>query len=101
MKIITFQDETYPKHLKQIYDYPKVLFVEGNSEILKEEGIAIIGCRNSTKYGEKTAMKLAYDLSINNKVIISGLARGIDTAAHIGCLHAKGKTIAVLRKRNR
>jgi len=96
MEIITFKDERYPKHLKQIYDYPKVLFVEGNTEILKEEGFAIIGCRNSSKYGEKTAMKLAYDLSLNNKIIISGLARGIDTAAHIGCLQARGKTIAVL-----
>lgn len=96
MEIITHNDKKYPSHLKQIYDYPKTLFVEGNSNILKEEGFAIIGCRNSSYYGEKVAMKLAYELSLNNKIIISGLARGIDSCAHIGCLKAKGKTIAVL-----
>ena len=96
MEIITHNDKKYPSHLKQIYDYPKILFVEGNSKILKEEGFAIIGCRNSSYYGEKGAMKLAYELSLNNKIIISGLARGIDSCAHIGCLKAKGKTIAVL-----
>ena len=98
MEIITCNDKRYPENLKQIYDYPKTLYVEGNTKILKQEGYSIIGCRSCSKYGQKNAMKLAYDLSANNKIIISGLARGIDTAAHIGCLQAKGKTIAVLRK---
>ena len=98
MEIITFKDERYPESLKQIYDYPKTLYVEGNTQILNQEAYAIIGCRNCSRYGQKTAMQLAYDLSLQNKIIISGLARGIDTAAHLGCLQAKGKTIAVLRK---
>ena len=101
MKIITIKDNDYPESLKQIYDYPKTLYVEGNTQILNQEAYAIIGCRDCSRYGQKTAMKLAYELSKSNKIIISGLARGIDTAAHIGCLQAKGKTIAVLRKRVR
>lgn len=96
MEIITFKDKRYPNNLKQIYNFPKFIFAEGNTDILKEEGFAIIGCRDCSMYGKKMAIKMAYELSLNNKIIVSGLARGIDSWAHIGCIKAKGKTIAVL-----
>lgn len=96
IEILTIDDRTYPKQLKQIYDPPKILYVKGNKEILNNVGIAIVGCRNSTKYGELIAKNLGYYLAKNNVNVISGLARGIDSFAHIGAIYAKGKTIAVL-----
>ena len=99
MKIIKLGDKEYPQSLLNIYDPPKQLYVLGNEDILKEFGIAIVGSRNCTKYGEQTAKSLAYNLAKNNITVISGMARGIDSAAHTGCILGKGKTIAVLRKR--
>ena len=95
--VITIYDKEYPQKLKQIYDPPVVIFVKGNKNILNEKSLSIVGCRNCTKYGEKVARKLAYELSLNNINIISGLAKGIDSFAHIGAIDAKGKTIAVVR----
>ncbi|MDO5556522.1 MAG: DNA-processing protein DprA [Clostridia bacterium] len=94
--IITIYDNEYPYNLKQIYDPPIVLYTKGNKQILKQKGLAIIGCRLCTTYGKNIAKKLAYNLSLNNINIISGLAKGIDSFAHIGALQAKGKTIAVV-----
>lgn len=68
----------------------------GNKEILNRNSIAIVGSRDCTKYGVKIAEKLAYNLAKQNIIIVSGLARGIDTHSHIGCLKAGGKTIAVV-----
>lgn len=96
IEILTIYDKEYPKKLKEIYDPPAVLYIKGNKEILKEKAIAIVGCRLCTKYGEVVAKKIAYDLSISNINIISGLARGIDTYSHIGCLNGNAKTIAVV-----
>lgn len=96
ISIITIKDKYYPDKLKVIYDPPVVLYVKGNKKILNNKSIAIVGCRKSTKYGENIANKLAYNLSLNNINVISGLARGIDSYAHIGALKAKGKTIAVV-----
>lgn len=93
---ITINDKCYPKQLKQIYDVPKKIYVKGNKEILSKTGIAIVGCRDNTKYGELIAKNLAYNLAKNGVNIISGLAKGIDSFAHIGAIYAKGKTIAVL-----
>lgn len=93
---ITINDRCYPEQLKQIYDAPKKLYVRGNKETLEGFGIAIVGCRDNTKYGEVIAKNLAYNLSKNGVNIISGLAKGIDSFAHIGAIYAKGKTIAVL-----
>ena len=95
-ELITINDRCYPKQLRQIYDAPKRLYVRGNKEILGNFGIAIVGCRDNTKYGELIAKNLAYNLAKNGVNIISGLAKGIDSFAHIGSLYAKGKTIAVL-----
>ena len=94
--IITIYDNEYPKKLKSIYDSPIILYYKGNKNLLNEFGIAIIGCRNCTKYGEITAKKISYSLSKKNINIISGLARGIDTFSHMGSLKAQGKTIAVV-----
>ncbi|MBQ2917488.1 MAG: DNA-processing protein DprA [Clostridia bacterium] len=96
IEIITIKDKEYPDKLKVIYDPPIVLYVKGNKNILNDNAVAVVGCRLSSKYGENTAKKLAYNLSLNNINIISGLAKGIDSFAHKGSLAARGKTIAVV-----
>ena len=96
IEIITIKDKEYPDKLKVIYDPPVVLYVKGNKNILNEKSMAIVGCRQCTKYGENVAKKLSYNLSLNNINVISGLAKGIDSFAHKGSLLAKGKTIAVV-----
>ena len=96
IETITIKDKNYPDKLKVIYDPPIVLYIKGNSNILNENSMAIVGCRLCTKYGANIAKKLAYNLSLNNINVISGLARGIDSFAHKGSLLGKGKTIAVV-----
>lgn len=96
INIIPISSKKYPKKLKQIEDAPLWLYIKGNVEILNQFSLAIIGCRKSSKYGENIAEKLAYRLSKMNINIISGLAKGIDSKAHIGVIRAKEKTIAVL-----
>ena len=96
IQTITINDRSYPEQLKEIYDAPKVLYVIGNKEILGNTGIAIVGCRDNTKYGELIAKNLGYNLAKNNINVISGLAKGIDSFGHIGAIYARGKTIAVL-----
>lgn len=96
MKIIKLGDSEYPQSLLDIYDPPKQLYVLGDDKILNEFGIAIVGSRNCTKYGEQTAKSLSYNLAKYNINVISGMARGIDSAAHTGCIIGNGKTIAVL-----
>lgn len=96
IEIVNVYDRSYPDKLKVIYDPPIVLYVKGNKNILNEKAMAIVGCRLCTKYGENIAKKLAYNLSCNNINVISGLARGIDSFAHQGCLMSYGKTIAVV-----
>ena len=94
--IININDQEYPKQLKNIYDYPISLYIKGNSKILNNKSIAIIGCRKASEYGIKSAQYFAYNLARNNINIVSGLARGIDSYAHRGAINAKGKTIAVV-----
>ncbi len=94
--IITIKDNIYPEKLKQIYSPPTVIYIKGNKEILNEKSIAIIGCRDCSTYGKNAAREIAYELSNKGINIISGLAKGIDSFAHIGAVQAKGKTIAVL-----
>ena len=96
INILTILDENYPEKLKQIYDSPVILYVKGNTALLDNEGIAIVGSRNCSEYGRKVAQEISYKLALNNKCIISGLARGIDKYAHIGALTAKGKTLGVI-----
>lgn len=94
--IVTIYDKEYPNKLRNIYDPPVTLFAKGNVDILNDNSIAIVGCRECSAYGEKVAEDIAYELGNNNVNVISGMAKGIDSYAHIGCLNAKGKTIAVL-----
>jgi DNA processing protein len=94
--LLTLFDSSYPKLLRQIYDPPTVLYVKGQIECLDLPSVAIVGSRRATPYGVNTAERLSRDLAARGLVICSGLARGIDTAAHRGALEAKGQTIAVL-----
>lgn len=95
---INIKDEFYPQQLKNIYNPPLKLYVLGNKDLLKEDGIAIVGARKATEYGEKVALDISKKLSENGINIISGLALGIDTYAHLGTFqqNGKGRTIAVL-----
>ena len=95
IRCITIDDPEYPERLRQIYDPPLVLYVRGPVEALARPGIAVIGTRHPTPYGIGMAERLACDLAARNVLIISGLARGVDTAAHRGAVSAKGKTVAV------
>ena len=95
-KIISLSDPEYPSRLKEIYDPPVILFVKGNVEVLAQPGIAMVGTRHPTPYGSGMAERLSTDLAARGLVIISGMARGIDTASHRGAIAAKGKTVAVL-----
>ncbi len=94
--IIEYYDELYPKLLKSIDNPPTRLYVIGNPNILSETGIAVIGSRNNTQYGERMCKRFVKDLVDYNINIISGLAFGIDKIAHITALENLGKTIAVL-----
>jgi DNA processing protein len=96
VQIITWDDETYPALLKEITDPPLVLYVAGDVTALDTPSIAIVGTRHPTVYGRETARRFAYQLGVAGYTIVSGLAEGIDTEAHLGALKAKGKTIAVL-----
>jgi len=95
-RIISLSDPEYPSRLKEIYDPPVILFVKGSIEVLAQPGIAMVGTRHPTPYGSGMAERLSTDLAARGLVIISGLARGIDTASHRGAVASKGKTVAVL-----
>ena len=95
VSLITFQDPLYPKALLNIYDFPPFLYVKGE---LREEDInvAVVGSRAASAYGRFATEKLCRELAMNGITVVSGMARGIDSAAHRGALAGKGRTIAVL-----
>jgi DNA processing protein len=95
VSLVSRDDPSYPPRLKEIYDPPLVLYVRGDPEILTKPGIALVGTRHPTPYGLGMAERLACDLAAQGLAIISGMARGVDTASHRGAISAKGKTIAV------
>lgn len=95
VNLLTIQDDIYPDLLKQIYDPPPMLFAVGNLSLLQTPSVAIVGTRGPSVYGLSTAEKLAAGLSGAGVTVVSGMARGIDTAAHKGALDAGGGTIAV------
>jgi DNA processing protein len=95
-RIVTQDDSEYPELLRQIYDPPIVLYVKGELSAKDRNSVAIVGSRMTTHYGIETARKLAYQLAYLGVIVVSGGARGIDTAAHQGALSGKGRTIAVL-----
>lgn len=96
IQLITMFENEYPERLKNIYDKPVLLYVVGNTELLKRNSVAIVGSRNCSEYGKSISRKIAYDLAKQNICVISGLAKGIDKYSHIGALEATGKTIAVI-----
>ena len=93
--LVSLDDPSYPPRVKEIYHPPVVLYVRGNPEVLTQPGIAMVGTRHPTPYGSGMAERLACDLAVQGLVIVSGMARGVDTASHRGAISAKGKTIAV------
>src|SRR4051812_12634787 len=93
-EIISLDDDAYPQPLRNIYDPPVVLYVRGDASILQAPGLGVVGTRHPTPYGIGMAQRLSADLAGRGLVIISGMARGVDTHSHKGALEAKGKTIA-------
>ena len=93
--ILVYEDEEYPERLREIFDPPPVLWTLGDLRLLARPAIAIVGTRHPTPYGTGMAEVLARDLASRRLVVLSGMARGIDTAAHRGALAASGSTVAV------
>jgi DNA processing protein len=95
-RLITFDDPLYPARLREIFDPPLLLFALGRPELLDSYAIAVVGTRSPTPYGIAASERLSADLAKAGLTIISGMARGIDTAAHRATLSAGGATVAVL-----
>jgi DNA processing protein len=95
VSIICRDDAEWPERLSEIYDPPLVLFVRGNVSTLASPGLGVVGTRHPTPYGIGMAERLSCDLSARGLIIISGMARGVDTAAHRGVIKAKARTVAV------
>lgn len=95
-RILTAEDEEYPAALREIHDPPIVLYVRGSLTERDRRAIAVVGSRKASHYATECAKKLSFQMAYAGLTVISGLARGIDTAAHQGALAAKGRTIAVI-----
>jgi DNA processing protein len=96
-QLLTWDEPAYPQRLREIYDPPPLLYVRGNPELLDRFSISIVGSRRPTPYGVQMSERLARDLAERGLVIVSGLARGIDSCAHKGALAAvRGATVGVL-----
>lgn len=95
-RLVTMDDPDYPEALAEIYSPPLVLFVRGDIRAASACGVAIVGTRKPSPYGLRAAEYLARDLAAHGVTVISGMAQGIDAAAHRGALDAGGRTIAVL-----
>jgi DNA processing protein len=93
--VLTPEDSEYPERLREIYDPPAVLWIRGDVMQLARPGIAVVGTRQPSPYGAGMAELLSRDLANRRLVIFSGMARGVDTAAHKGAIEAGGKTVAV------
>jgi DNA processing protein len=93
--LISYADQRYPVLLKRIYDPPPVLYIKGTIEKMDNLSIAIVGSRRCSTYGQEQASRFSHLLATAGFTICSGMARGIDTAAHQGALSANGRTIAV------
>lgn len=95
VEVITCEDSNYPPQLREIYDYPPMLYVRGRLLPQDECCLAVVGTRRATIYGRQVTEEIVADLAQNNVTIVSGLARGIDTAAHRTALEVGGRTLAV------
>jgi DNA processing protein len=94
-RFLTREDPAYPERLLEIYDPPVVLWLRGDMQLLRRPGIAVVGTRQPSPYGAGMAEMLSRDLANRGLTILSGMARGVDSAAHKGALDVGGKTIAV------
>lgn len=96
-RLLAWNDREYPQLLREIYDPPTLLYLRGDPEVLNRHTIAIVGTRRPTPYGNQMSERLAHDLADRGLVVVSGLARGIDSLAHRGALaSARGATVGVL-----
>lgn len=95
-RILTESEPEYPPLLREIYDPPIVLYVKGSLKPQDRNAVAIVGSRQTTSYGTEVGRKLGYQLGYIGVLVVSGGARGIDTAAHQGALNARGRTVVVL-----
>jgi DNA processing protein len=96
VRLIPRNDKAYPETLKRIYGAPVVLYVKGTLQESDKYAVAVVGSRTATDYGIKTAATISHKLSSSGLTVVSGMARGIDSASHKGALKAGGRTIAVL-----
>ena len=94
--IVTLEDDGYPSRLREVYDAPPILYLRGSLAEPDVFSVAVVGSRNSTRYGIACAEEIARGLAERGVTVVSGMARGIDSAAHIGALKGEGRTIAVL-----
>ena len=95
VQVLVNEDPLYPPRLREIYDYPPVLYVKGRLPVQDQPSLAIVGTRHPTIYGRQVTEEIVVDLARSGITIVSGLARGIDSVAHRATLDAGGKTIAV------
>ena len=96
-QLVHWEEPTYPRRLLEIYDPPPLLYVRGNVEVLNRHAIGLVGTRRPTTYGNQIAERLSRDLAERGLVIVSGLARGIDSSSHRGaCAAPNGATVGVL-----
>jgi len=96
IQVTTFLDEDYPELLRQIDDPPPILYTKGNRDVLRLEYVAMVGTTQATQRGLRLAVDLAREFARRGYGIVSGLAKGIDSASHLGALKENGSTIAVL-----
>ncbi len=96
INILTFNSPDYPENLKNIYDPPPFLYVKGSFIEGDKNSVAVVGSRNASEYGIKVTQELSRNLAALGVTIVSGMARGIDSAAHIAAIQGGGRTIAVL-----
>lgn len=96
ISVVLMEDEEYPTPLRDVYDPPLLLYVWGKIEPRDRHAIGVVGSRRATMYGKQATKKLSFQLAQSGFTILSGLARGIDTAAHEAAVAAGGRTIAVI-----
>jgi len=95
IKVYTFQDDDYPARLREIFDYPPIIYLKGELSLQDEWCIAVVGTRRATVYGKQVTQEIVENLARNKITVVSGLARGIDTIAHRAALEAEGRTVAI------
>jgi DNA processing protein len=93
--LLAYSDEAYPERLREIFDPPPLLWIRGDVSLLTRAAIAVVGTRHPTPYGSGMAEMLSRDLALRGLIILSGMARGVDTSAHKGALAAKSPTVAI------